>query len=365
MGVPMVWLVVVLVAVIVAINVFFLRGEDLRRYDAPVTDLMGGSRRPSDAHHTAIAALQEMGQGLESVSRKGQLQHMRQHMDAMGRDVEFEGTITPVASDCARGEWVVAPGADTRRRILYIHGGAFFAGSPLSHRAITTEYARRYGGAIFALDYRLMPEHPRQAGIDDCRAAYRWIMDTGPEGPSRASEVFISGDSAGGNLSLSLSNWVRDQGLRRPNGVIALSPATDTTLSSPSLRRNLETDHMLGPMFERMKRIPRFLLRFGALINNRIPPKHPSVSPVFADLSGLPPTLVHVSAQEMLLDDAVRYVNKARGQGSPVELQAWGHMLHVWHIFVRQEMEEAAHAFDQIMLFINEHTSEVPAEAAA
>jgi acetyl esterase/lipase len=361
----MIWLVVILVAVIVAINLFFLRGEDLRRHDAPVTELMSPGQRPSDAHYAAIAALQDMGRELESTSRRDQLQHMRQHMDAMGKEVEFEGAITPLESGCIRGEWIVAPGADTGRRILYIHGGAFFAGSPLSHRAITTEYARRYGGAVFALDYRLMPENPRQAGIDDCQAAYRWIMDTGPEGPSSASEVFISGDSAGGNLSLSLSNWIRDQGLRQPNGVIALSPATDTTLSSPSLKRNLETDHMLRPMFEGLKRVPRFLLRLGALINNRIPPRHPSVSPVFADLSGLPPTLVHVSAQEMLLDDAVRYVNKARAQGSPAELQAWGHMLHVWHIFVRQEMEEAAHAFDQIMLFIREHASEMSDEAAA
>ena len=326
-----------------------------------------------------------MSQVIQSVSRKEQLKVMRESMDALGEEVDFEGQIIPVESGGIRGEWVVAPGADPARRILYIHGGAYVAGSPLSHRAITTEYARRHGGAVFALDYRLMPEHPRQAGIDDCRAAYRWILDTGPEGPGRATEVFVSGDSAGGNLSLSLSNWIRDQGLSRPNGVIALSPATDATLSSPSLKDNLETDHMLGPLFGFMTRIPRFLLRLYALFNARIPPSHPNVSPVFADLSDLPPTLVHVSAQEMLLDDAVRYVNKARVQGSPVELQAWGHrsrqpkraskspvelqawghMLHVWHIFVSQDMEEAAQAFDQIERFMKEHASKTAGEAAA
>ena len=121
---------------------------------------------------------------------------------------------------------------------------------------------------------------------------------------------------------------------------------------------------MLGPLFGRLSRVPKFLLRLGALFNSRIPPSHPSVSPVFADLSGLPPTLVQVSAQEMLLDDAVRYVNKARAQGSPVELQVWGHMLHVWHMFVLRDMAEATHAFDQIGRFMEAHR-EAASEAAA
>jgi acetyl esterase/lipase len=287
---------------------------------------------------------------------------MRSAMDALGEEVDFEGAIIPVDESGIRGEWLLAPGADPGKRLLYIHGGAFVAGSPLSHRAITAEYARRYGGAVFSLDYRLMPEHRRQAGIDDCRAAYRWILDTGPEGPGRAREVFISGDSAGGNLSLSLSGWIRDRGLPPPNGVIALSPATDNTFASPSMKTNIETDPMLGPLFGKLSRVPKFLLRTWALVTNRIPPRHPSVSPVYGSLAGLPPTLVHVSAQEMLLDDAVRYVNKARAAGSPVELQVWGHMLHVWHIFVMREMEEARHAFEQIEHFMNAHATSVEAE---
>lgn len=354
----MIWLMVVVVAVLFAINLFLLRGESLSAYDSPQPAPLNNDAEPSRAHFEAVSALDAMREAADlSGSRNAQVQAMRDNMDAMGEQVTFEGTITPVNESGIRGEWVLAPGADPGRRLLYIHGGAFVAGSPLSHRAITTEYARRYGGAVFVLDYRLMPEHSRQAGIDDCRAAYRWILDTGPEGPGRAREVFVSGDSAGGNLSLSLSNWVRDSGLPPPRGVIALSPATDNTFASPSMKDNIETDHMLGPLFGRLSRVPKFLLRLGALITNRIPPRHPSVSPVYADLSGLPPTLVHVSAQEMLYDDAVRYVNKARAQGSPVELQAWGHMLHVWHIFVMNDMDEAQHAFDQIEHFIREHSA--------
>lgn len=351
----MIWLMVLVVAVLVAVNLFLLRGESLAAFDSPKPEPINRDSEPSREHFEAVATLDAMREAADtSASRKAQVEAMRYNMDAMGTGVEFEGTITAVDEGGIRGEWIMAPGADPSRRLLYIHGGAFVAGSPLSHRAITTEYAKRYGGAVFSLDYRLMPEHPRQAGINDCRAAYRWILDTGPEGPGRAREVFISGDSAGGNLSLSLSNWVRDTGLPAPRGVIALSPATDNTFASPSMTSNVATDHMLGPLFGRLSRVPKFLLRLFAFFSNRIPPRHPSVSPVYADLSGLPPTLVHVSAQEMLFDDAVRYVNKARSQGSPVELQVWGHMLHVWHIFVMNDMEEARHAFDQIERFMNE-----------
>ena len=360
----MIWLMVAIVTVLVAVNFLILRGEDLRRYDDTDVQLMNADSAPSQGHSAAIALLREMGEAMDVVARSRQLEVMRKNMDALGTDVVFEGSIVPFEGEDIRGEWVLAPGADPDRRLLYIHGGAFMAGSPLSHRAITTEYARRYGGAVFSLDYRLMPEHRRQAGIDDCRAAYRWILENGPEGPAPARDVFVSGDSAGGNLSLSLSNYVRDAGLRRPNGVIALSPATDATLSSPSLKMNIPTDYMLGPVFGRLLRIPRCFLRLTAWVNNRIPPRHPVVSPVFADLSGLPPTLVHVSAQEMLLDDAVRYVTKARAQGSPVELQVWGDMLHVWHIFVLRDMAEAAQAFDQIMQFIRRNSGAV-SEAAA
>ncbi len=361
----MIWLLVVLVAMVIAINLFVLRGEDLKVYDSPRPTPLNEGADPSQAHFEAIASLGEMNSSLQSSSRKEQLKVMRDSMDELGTEVEFDGEIIAVDSAGIRGEWILAPGADPARRLLYIHGGAFVAGSPLSHRAITTEYARRFGGAVFSLDYRLMPEHPRQAGIDDCRAAYRWILDTGPQGPGRAQELFISGDSAGGNLSLSLSNWVRDQGLTPPNGVIALSPATDNTFASPSLKTNVESDHMLGPLFGKMNRVPKILLRIVNLFSNRMPPRHPNVSPVYANLAKLPPTLVHVSAQEMLLDDAVRYVNKARSQGSPVELQAWGHMLHVWHIFVLRDMEEASHAFDQIERFMSEHRAAPSGEAAA
>ena len=350
----MLWLMAGLLVSVVAITLFYLRGEDLRGFDTPRPEPAGIAGQPSDQHQAVLDSLGDISRYSSNLPRKLQLEQMREYLDRMGEGVEFDGEIIRVDVDRIRGEWVVAPGADTRRRMLYIHGGGWIIGSPLSHRAITTHYARLIGGAVFALDYRLMPEHSRQAGIDDCRTAWRWIQHNGPKGNASPKQVFASGDSAGGNLTLSLIAWIRDEGLRAPDAVVALSPVTDGTFTSPSMKTNVETDHMLGPHFGWLNRLPKWILQWGAYFSNRIRPSHPSVSPVFGNLEGLPPTLVHASDAEMLLDDAVRYVNKAQAAGSPVVLQTWKNMVHVWHIFV-SDLPEAQEAFAEIGSFLRTH----------
>jgi monoterpene epsilon-lactone hydrolase len=340
----MVWFFGVLLILLVCVSLFVLRGQDLREYDEPRPVPVGGERAPSSEHADVVASFGGLSELTENVPRREQLKAMREYLDGMGENVVFDGEIRPVEADGIRGEWVVAAGADSGRRLLYIHGGAWVMGSPLSHRAITTHYAKLIGGAVFSLDYRLMPEHSRQAGIDDCRAAWRYILDNGPDGPLSASKLFVSGDSAGGNLALSLISWIRDEGLRAPDAAVALSPATDGTFTSPSMKNNVLTDHMLGPQFGKLNKVPKWILHWVALFSNRIRPSHPAVSPVFGDLAGLPPTLVHASEAEMLLDDAVRYVNKAQAAGSPVEIQTWKDMVHVWQIFV-SDLPDAQEAF--------------------
>ncbi len=167
----------------------------------------------------------------------------------------------------------------------------------------------------------------------------------------RHERLYVSGDSAGGNLSLALSDWVRDRGLRRPDGVVALSPLTDATHSGPSMRNNVKTDTMLGPLFGALLKIPRPLLSWFYLLENRLQAGEPDRFPSFGDLSNLPPTLIQVSEAEMLLDDARRYVNKARAAGSPAYLQTWAGLLHVWQIF-NPEVPEAVEAFEQIDKFL-------------
>jgi len=331
------------------------RGEDLSAFDHPVAPAAGSSlgdpAGPSSEHRQAEDEIRVLGSQARGMSRKQMLQFSREFMEQVPVNRTFHCEFRPVDVEGVPGEWVLAPGADPSRRVLYLHGGAFIAGSPNSHRSITSRYSEEIGAAVLAVDYRLMPEHRRQAGIDDCRRAYRWILENGPDGQSAPRHLYVSGDSAGGNLSLSLSNWIRAQGLRAPDAVIALSPLTDANLASPSLRTNVKTDTMLGPLFGGLLKVPRPLLSWLYVLENRMQPVNPAVSPVRADLSGLSPTLIQASEAEMLFDDARRYVNKARAAGSPAFLQTWPGLVHVWQIF-NPEVPEAMEAFGKIREFI-------------
>lgn len=331
------------------VAVFFLRGRRLSTFDRDGGERFPGG--PSPELQGVLATLAKMGERSRQVPRHRRLAAMREAMDALSEGRAFDASFTPVDAGGVPGEWVLAPGADGARRTLYLHGGAFTLGSPKSHRTLTTRFSEMTGGAVLALDYRLMPEHPRMAGIEDSRRAYRWLLDHGPAGSGPASAVFVAGDSAGGNLTLALIAWVRDQGLRAPDAVVALSPSTDSTGASPSLRDNVETDPMLGPVFAPLLKVPRPLLLWGGWLQNRINPRDPVISPVYGDLSRLPPTLVQVSETEMLRDDGRRYVNRARAAGSPARLQTWEGMVHVWQIF-NPELPEARAALAEIRKFL-------------
>lgn len=337
-----------------AVARFYLAGEDLSRFDGGGVPAVGsgadGQREPSAEHHDAVAMLASMGQ--QSTSSGSRLQQMRDGMDAMGESADLTGiTLTPVDVGGVPGEWVLAEGSDPSRRLLYLHGGAWTAGSPKSHRPITTKYARMAGVSVLAVDYRLIPENRRIDCLTDSQTAYRWILENGPAGPAALGSLFVSGDSAGGNLTLAVIAWVRDVGLRAADGAIAMSPATDAAFASPSLISNIATDHMLGPMFGRITKLPKSVVAWFGWLSNRMHPCDPRISPLRGDLANLPPTLVHASEAEMLLDDARRYVNKATAAGSEATLETWHHMLHVWHIF-EPSLPEAQEAFAHILRFM-------------
>ena len=344
----MTWLLLA-IAVLVVFSFVYLRGEDLSYLDSNVVPEPVGE--PSAAHQDVLDKMAEFASAGESMSRRDRIPAIRAFMDSMSDGKDFTSEFRPVSSGGLRGEWRLGPGVDTRRRVLYIHGGAWFAGSPLSHRVITDRLSRLCNAAVFSLDYRLLPENRRIDGILDCQNAYRWILANGPEGPDGLDFLLVAGDSAGGSLTLMTIAWARDEGLRPANAAVALSPSTDVTMTAPSLVTNIPTDPMLGPGFGKLLRMPRIILWWMNWLSNRIPPSDPRVSPLRGDLSGLPPVLVHVSEAEMLLDDARRYVAKAQAAGSPVELQSWPHMVHVWHIF-SPELPEAEHAFDNIGEFL-------------
>jgi acetyl esterase/lipase len=348
-------LMVVLLAVFWATAFFYLRGTDLSDFDRSATEHRPMNQSPSEELESVVASLGDIANILKGTPRSQHLALLRNYINNLFPNDETQTRFSPVNAAGVAAEWVLAPDVDCRRRMLYIHGGAYNMGSPISHRRITSKFSEIANAAVLAIDYRLMPEHPRLAGVEDCRNAYRWLLDNGPNGAAPVSAIFVAGDSAGGNLTLSLIAWIRDQGLRAPNAAVALSPATDSTFGSPSLKNNIHTDPMLGPLFKALTKVPRTLLLWGVWLQNRKRPNDPVISPVFGDLSGLPPLLVHASEVEMLHDDSRRYVNKAVAAGSPVTLQTWNHMVHVWHIY-HPELPEGRAAFQEIGKFLQAHS---------
>jgi cation diffusion facilitator CzcD-associated flavoprotein CzcO/acetyl esterase/lipase len=231
-----------------------------------------------------------------------------------------------------QGEWVEC-GASSGV-MLYLHGGGYFACSPRTHRAYTTAFALR-GFKVFASDYRLAPENPFPAAVKDATAAYRAVRgETGASAP-----IVIAGDSAGGGLALATMLQLRDEGDALPAAAALFSPLTDLAGSGASRQTNDRRCAMFhGDAF---RRVAEFYLA-GADVRD------PLVSPLYADLHGLPPTLIHVGADETLLDDSIQLAARARAAGVPVELKVWDAVPHVWQLFHpfvpegRQSLAEAA-----------------------
>lgn len=229
--------------------------------------------------------------------------------------------------------WVDGDGDDHGRVILYLHGGAFIGESPGAHCAMLARICGRCGARGFYVDYRLAPEHPYPAATDDCLAAYRHLLGQGIA-PVR---IVIAGDSAGGNLALVTAMRARDSGLPLPAALVLLSPVLDATFSGASMRRN----DGLDPLFRASI--------IGPLASAYVPEdlrRHPYVSPLAGDLSGLPPTLALVGSSEILLDDTLRLASL----GQQVEAQVWHDMPHVFPIM--HVLPEAAEAIEGIAAFV-------------
>lgn len=304
---------------------------------------------PSDGLKPVLELLRDLHQTIKPLKGKKRLNALRDYMDHLNDGLELASEIRPCQQP--PGEWVIAPGADTRRRVLYIHGGAWSAGSPRSHRAITDRFSQLANAAVFAVDYRLMPENRFMAGVQDCQEAYHWLVQNGPDGPEDLDFLVVAGDSAGGSHTLALIAWIRDQGLRQADAAIALAPSTDLTLTAPSNKNNIKTDALLGPMAEGLAKIPLPVAWWVILAGFRVSPSNPLASPLRGELHNLPPTLIHATDQEMLLDNAKRYATRARNAGSPVELHIWPGLVHVWPMF-RQQLPEAEEAFEDIQAFL-------------
>jgi len=218
-------------------------------------------------------------------------------------------------------EWVMAEGIDPDLRVLYLHGGGHVSGSGAFYLALAARISAAAQCAVLLPDYRLAPEHPFPAGLEDCVRAYEWLTATGPDGPAESKATFIAGDSAGGGLTLSTLLALRDRQRPPPVAGIVLSAFTDLTLSGESLRSEGELDPIMHP---------RCLPDFVRLFLGEADPRNPLASPVFGDYTGIPPLLIQVGEHEIIRDDSVRVAAKAEADGVEVTLEVWEGMFHVF-----------------------------------
>jgi acetyl esterase/lipase len=232
------------------------------------------------------------------------------------RDVRYQS----IDANGVPTELVVAPGADPARTLVYFHGGAYTAGSIASHRALATELSRVAGLRVLNVDYRLAPEHPHPAAVEDAATVARFLVKQGVA-PERTA---FAGDSAGGGLVVAALVALRDAGDPLPAAAVCLSPWTDLTLTRDS--------HTSRAAIDPMVRVPALTVSRDAYAAGR-DPAAPTISPVFANLAGLPPMLVQVGSAELLLDDSTELVANARRAGVDATLEVWDDMIHVFQAF--------------------------------
>jgi acetyl esterase/lipase len=230
-------------------------------------------------------------------------------------------TIEPLVVDGVPCEWVTASGAAPDRAILYVHGGAYTTGSLATHRRHVAQLSAAARTPVLNVEYRLAPEHPHPAAMEDAVTAHRWLTSSGGVAPDR---VVLCGDSAGGGLAVAVLVALRDAGDPLPAGAALISPWTDLTFSGESHDTRLALD----PMCSRTSLTPSAQAYAGDA-----DPAAPLISPAHADLSGLPPLLIHVGDHETLLDDSTMLAERALAAGVDVELEVAPEMIHVWHVF--------------------------------
>lgn len=243
-------------------------------------------------------------------------------------------------------EWVVAPEADPDVRLLYIHGGGFVSGSGAFYLTMAAHISAAAKCAVLLPDYRLAPEHPFPAGLDDCVTSHEWLRANGPTEKAPARVTFVAGDSAGGNLTLATLLALRDRKLPLPAGGIPISATTDFTLASESI------DSVYDPIIS-SKTMPIFREHYLG----KTDPRNPLASPVFADYRGLPPLLIQAGEHEMLRDDSVRVAKKARADGIAVQLEIWPGMFHVFQSH-EPLLPEARESFEHMAEFMRSKTPE-------
>lgn len=229
-------------------------------------------------------------------------------------------TLTPAVIDGLAVEWQARPGVRQDAALLYLHGGGYAIGSIASHRSITTSLAAAFDGRVLSVDYRLAPEHPCPAAIDDAVAAYRYLLESGVPG----GRIVIAGDSAGGGLTIAALQAIRDLDLPKPAGGWALSPWVDLTGTSETMRLKAGRDFMISAANLQDTAV---LYAPGGDVDD------PRATPLNASFDNLPPLLIQAGSSETLLDDALTLARKASLADVDVRLETWSRQQHVFQMF--------------------------------
>lgn len=271
-------------------------------------------------------------------------EQMRQGWDALFSARTEQADSYSVQAGGVDADWITAPGARADRVLLYLHGGGYAMGSVRSHWDLIARLSAAAGCRALGLDYRLAPEHPFPAAVEDATTAYRWLLDQGIE----PSSIALAGDSSGGGLAMATLVALRDAGNPLPAAAALLSPWVDLEARGESFESRRHVD----PMVRR-----RLILRQAqTYLAGRASVRDPLAAPIHADLAGLPPLLIQVGDRETLLDDSRSLAERARAVGVDVTLEVWDGMIHVFQLFAG-ELEEGRRAIEGIGAFVRKHMS--------
>jgi monoterpene epsilon-lactone hydrolase len=270
------------------------------------------------------------------------IQEQRKQMNELARRgmrVPKGVTVQSIQAGGVQAEWLDPAGADPHRFILYLHGGGYCICSPDTHRGLAARLAIASRAHALIIDYRLAPEYPFPAALEDALGAYRWLLEQGIS----ANKIALGGDSAGGGLALATAISLRDMGEALPAALFLLSPWTDLTSSGESHQTNKKIDPIFGGGPSDLNFAPAYL--------GVEDPANPLISPLFADLHGLPGTLIHTGSDEILLDDSTRLQENLKTAGVNSTLEIWDGLWHVFQIFA-PFVPEAQISIDKIGEFI-------------
>ena len=282
--------------------------------------------------------------GREADESQGATEGRRRSFEQMvdGFSIDVPARYSRLSAGGVTAEWVTAESASDSRVVLYLHGGGYIIGSPRTHRPLMAELSQASKGRVLGLDYRLAPEHPFPAPVEDSVAAYRWLLNEGYD-PAR---IAVAGDSAGGGLTVAMMVQARYLGLPMPGAAVCISPWVDMEGLGESMETRAAADPMVGK---------ENLMVSAKTYLGGSNPRAPLAAPLYADLRGLPPMLIQVGDAEVLLDDSTRLAGIAREAGVEVEMDVWDDMIHVWHLFA-PILTEGKRAISQAGEFIKKHT---------